>query len=137
MPLPAFTPTVRDATAAPVAIVLRQVTLPRSLGKWKRGPTHAMPFIFITDEGAVSDVCRQYPHILSILNVELSNAFQDIEVFDEQVLAEVARRVGPILNSRLDKPLVTRILLAIPMDTRDHPPSRCGLATDAFGKYLK
>lgn len=137
MPLPAFTPTARDTTEAPVAIVLRHVTLPRSLGKWKRGPTHVMPFIFITDEDAVSDVCRQFPYILSILNVELSKAFQDIDVFDEQVLASVARRVGPILNSRLDKPVITRILLAIPMDTRDHPSSRCGRASDTFGKYLK
>lgn len=137
MPLPAFTPTVRDTTAAPVAIVLRHVTLPRSLGKWKRGPTHVMPFIFITDERAVSDVCRQFPYILSTLNVELSKAFQDIEVFDEQVLAGVARRVGPILNSRLEEPVITRIFLAIPMDSRDHPPAKCALASDTFTKYLK
>ena len=137
MPLPEFTQTRKAATMTPVAIVLRHVTLPRSLGKWKRGPTHVMPFIFVKDEGDVSSVCRQLPYILSTLNVELSKAFQDIEVFDEQVLAGVARRVGSILNARLETPSVTRILLAVPMDSRDYPPAKCGQASDAFGKYLK
>tara|TARA_R110001592_G_scaffold340261_1_gene628344 strand:+ start:217 stop:1227 length:1011 start_codon:yes stop_codon:yes gene_type:complete len=137
MPLPEFKATKREATTAPAAIVLRHVTLPRSLGKWKRGPTHVMPFIFVRDEGDVANVCRQLPHILSTLNVELSKAFQDIDVFDEQVLAGVARRVGIILNARLDPPSVTGVRLAIPMDSKDYPPAKCGLASDAFAKYLK
>ena len=137
MPLPEFTQPRQAATLTPVAIVLRHVTLPRSLGKWKRGPTHVMPFIFVKDEGDVSTVCRQFPYILSTLNVELSKAFQDIEVFDEQVLAGVARRVGSILNARLETPSVTRILLAVPMNLKDYPPAKCGQASDAFGKYLK
>ena len=137
MPLPEFTQPRQAATLTPVAIVLRHVTLPRSLGKWKRGPTHVMPFIFVKDEGDVSTVCRQFPYILSTLNVELSKAFQDIDVFDEQVLAGVARRVGSILNARLETPSVTRILLAVPMNLKDYPPAKCGQASDAFGKYLK
>lgn len=137
MPLPEFKAAKREATMAPVAIVLRHVTLPRSLGKWKRGPTHVMPFIFVRDEGDVANLCRQLPHILSTLNVELSKAFQDIDVFDVQVLAGVARRVEAILNSRLEPPSVTGIRLAIPMDSRDYPPAKCALASDAFAKYLK
>jgi len=137
MPLPEFKPTKQEATMAPVAVVLRHVTLPRSLGKWKRGPTHVMPFIFVRGEGDVANLCRQLPHILSTLNVELSKAFQDIDVFDVQVLAGVARRVEAILNSRLEPPSVTGIRLAIPMDSRDYPPAKCALASDAFAKYLK
>jgi len=137
MPLPEFKPTKQEATMAPVAVVLRHVTLPRSLGKWKRGPTHVMPFIFVKGEGDVANLCRQLPHILSTLNVELSKAFQDIDVFDVQVLAGVARRVEAILNSRLEPPSVTGIRLAIPMDSRDYPPAKCALASDAFAKYLK
>ncbi|MEQ9361841.1 MAG: hypothetical protein RLO05_09055, partial [Rhodospirillales bacterium] len=60
-----------------------------------------------------------------------------IDVFDEQVLAGVARRVGSILNARLETPSVTRILLAVPMNLKDYPPAKCGQASDAFGKYLK
>lgn len=134
MPLPEFTEKARMTS---IAAVLRQVSLPRSFGIWRRGPTHVMPFIVLKDKDQLSAVCRQLPYILSTLNVELSNAFKNAEAFDEQVLARVGRRVGHALNARLEEPSVMRVHLATPTSTRDHAPGKCGVAPQALAKYLK
>ncbi|MEK9671013.1 MAG: hypothetical protein VW268_00730 [Rhodospirillaceae bacterium] len=119
------------------AIVLRHVSLPRSFGKWTSGPSHVMPFIVIRDRDFFNNVCRQLPYLLSTLNVELSDAFKEVEKFDEKVLADVDHRVARVLNYKLEKSPVVRVHLAIPQNNRDAPPGRCSLVPENLKKYLK
>lgn len=136
-PVPPARSVIKDkAPEMPPALVLARMFLPRVSDDSGKGFGQVLPILVLTDRRELSNVCRLKPVILDMLNAQFGKFQGRKKNLTDQALKSVGFEVMNLLNARLGKSAVARVLLVRGADHRDRAELLCNLAPEKFLKYL-
>ena len=120
----------------PPAIVLRRIILSNATGNEAKGVRHLMPILVLENPVEVSAVCDLQPIIFDAVNMRVRKIQTGKTELSTANLGAISAKVMSLLNTRLKRKAIVRMLLVPNVDLKDHAGSNCALAPPKFKKYL-